>query len=406
MSLPSIEPDSRRAWIAGLAAAAANGTAFGTAYTFGSFFDSMAEEFGTERGSTALLFGLTLLFFFGFGVVSGPLSDRFGHHRLLAVGGALFVGGLTLTSQVDGLTLGYLTYGLGVGVGSGCFVAPLTALVGQLFVRQRALALGVVAAGNGLGTLVLTPLSARLIEANGWRSTYLTLAIVAAVVFTLSWLAIRVRVPSTTPMSDHPAGLAFLSDRAFRSLFVSGLLMSIGLFVAFAFVGPFARDEGVSAAAAARLVAIIGLSSIAGRLVLTNATNRYGAARVYQFALVLQPIAYVVWLVAGGSYPLLVVFALLLGLAYGGFVAVSPAVMIDAVGLEALGRKMGILFLSFGIGGLVGPPAAGLVADATSGRTTPIAIVIAILVVAVATTSPLTRPASRTSHDAKEPHPC
>ena len=99
MPLPSIAPDSRRAWIAGVAAAAANGTGFGTAYTFGTFFDSMAEEFGTERGSTALLFGLTLLFFFGFGVVSGPLSDRFGHHRLLAVGGALFVGGLTLTSQ-------------------------------------------------------------------------------------------------------------------------------------------------------------------------------------------------------------------------------------------------------------------------------------------------------------------
>ena len=71
MSLRSISPDSSGAWIAAGAVALVNGMAFGTAYTFGTFFDSMADEFGAERGATALLFGITLLFFFGFGVVSG-----------------------------------------------------------------------------------------------------------------------------------------------------------------------------------------------------------------------------------------------------------------------------------------------------------------------------------------------
>ncbi len=123
---------------------------------------------------------------------------------------------------------------------------------------------------------------------------------------------------------------------------------------------------------------------------LTNATTRFGAARVYQFALGIQPIAYGIWLVAGGNYPLLVLFALALGVSYGGFVAVSPEVLIDTVGMEALGTKMGMLFLSFGLGGLVGPPAAGLVADATSGRTTPIAIIIVILLGALAVSRPLT----------------
>ncbi len=393
MSFRSISPDSPGAWVAAVAVALVNGMAFGTAYTFGTFFDSMADEFGAERGATALLFGLTLLFFFGFGVVSGPLSDRFGHPRVLMVGGTMFVAGLALTSRVDSLGVGYLTYGVGVGIGAGCFVAPLTALVGQMFVARRTLALGVVATGNGLGTLILTPLADRLIAANGWRSAYLTLAAVGAVVVAVALVAVWVRVvppPPSTVGAGRRANYSFLSSRAFPALFASALLMSIGLFVAFAFVVPFAKDDGVGASAASRLVAVIGLSSIVGRLLLTNVANRFGAVRVYQLALLVQPIAFAVWLVAGGNYPLLLLFAVILGVAYGGFVAIAPEVAIEKLGLQDLGRKMGILFLSFGIGGLIGPPAAGFLADSTSGRALPVGLIIVILLAALWTTRPLT----------------
>ena len=384
--------------MAAVAVALVNGTAFGTAYTFGTFFDSMAEEFGAERGSTALLFGVTLLFFFGFGVVSGPLSDRFGHHRVLLVGGVLFVTGLALTSQVDSLPIGYITYGVGVGVGAGCFVAPLTALVGRMFVARRALALGVVATGNGLGTMILTPLSERLIRENGWRSAYVTLAIAGAVVVVIALAATWVRVapPEPTTWCQAPGRPArwwgswsFVSKPGFSALFVSAMLMSIGLFVAFTFVVPFAKDEGVSAGAASRLIAIIGLASIVGRLGLTRLADRFGAIRLYQAALVAQPVAFTVWLIAGGSYPLLVLFAVILGVAYGGFVAIAPEVTIGVLGMEQLGRKMGLVFLSFGIGGLIGPPSAGFLADSTNGRALPIVLVIAIVMIAVWTTRPL-----------------
>ncbi len=396
MSLRSIEPDSSRAWVAAGGVALVNGTAFGTAYTFGTFFDSMADEFGAEAGATALLFGLTLLFFFGFGVVSGPLSDRYGHDRVLLVGGALFVTGLVLTSQVESLPVGYVTYGVGVGVGAGCFVAPLTALAGQLFVARRTIALGVVAAGNGLGTLILSPLSERLIENDGWRSAYLTLAGIGAVAVTISWLAVRVRVESTMPRdrswTTRPwarSNYTFMSRPGVTPLFVSSTLMSIGLFVAFAFVVPFAKDDGVGATAASRLIAVIGLSSIVGRLLLTNLADRLGAIRLYQLALLVQPVAYAVWLFAGGSYALLVLFATILGVAYGGFVAIAPEVVILIMGIENLGRKMGVMFLSFGIGGLIGPPAAGYLADSTRGRAVPIVVVIVILLAALWATRPL-----------------
>lgn len=381
--------DSSRAWLAAVGVGIGNGVAFGTAYTFGIFFDSMATEFDASRGSTALIFGITLLLFFGFGIVSGPLSDRVGPLPLLAAGAVLFVGGLFLTSLVNRVWLGYITYGLGVGLGSGFFVAPLTAAAGGLFVKRRAAALGLVAVGNGLGSMLLIPLAQWMIDEFGWRTAYRVLALVAAVAFLFA--LVTVLRPPPRPAASGTANAAPLSaDPVFRSLFLSSLFMSLGLFTAFAFIVSFATDNGVSERTAALIFALIGLSSIVGRLGLSFLSGRIGAVRVYQLMLLFQPIAHAIWLVAGGSVGLLIAFALVLGTTYGGFVAITPEVGITLFGAENMGRMMGQLFLSFGIGGLIGPPIAGLLADNTGQRTV-IGIVIAMVVIALALSTGMTR---------------
>ena len=342
-----------------------------------------------DAGPTAIIFGITLLFFFGFGIVSGPLSDRVGPHRLLGLGGILFVVGLLITSQVEHLVLGYLTYGIGVGLGSGLFTAPMTAVVGRLFVRQRALAFGVTAVGNGLGTLVLVPLSSRVIDDHGWRTAYVVLACIGAVAFSIAYPAVRATAANLGVVRTIVSPRVLLADSFFASLFASTLLMSIGLYLAFAFVVPFAKDEGVAAGPAARLMALVGLASIGGRLVLTGLTRRFGPLGVFKTSLAIQPVAYVVWLIAGGRYPLLVIFALVLGVSYGGFVAILPELMISRFGVADVGSRSGTLFLSFGLGGLIGPPAGGWIADASDGRVVPIIVVIVLLIAAVATSTRL-----------------
>jgi predicted MFS family arabinose efflux permease len=375
--------DSTRAWQVALAAGLANGVAFGTAYTFGAFFEAMAEEFGAGRGSTALIFGLTLLLFFGFGVVSGPLSDRYSPRLLLIVGGVLFCGGLVATSQVTQVWLGYLTYGVGVGLGAGFWVTPTYAAVGALFQRHRAVALGVTATGNGLGTLILVPVAERLIDAYGWRDAYLWLAGIGAVAIAIA-AAVIVTPPRTPAPPARELRSRLIRTSNFKVLFGSGMLMSVGLFVAFAFIVPFARDNGVSSEAAARLVGLVGLASIVGRLGTTGLTSRLGPVRLFQLTLALQPVAYVVWLVAGSNMALLVVFVLLLGVSYGGFVALSPEVAVHLFGVGGIGSIIGLLFLSTGLGGLVGPPAAGWLSDQSDGgQTVPIVAVIATLLVAL-----------------------
>ena len=371
--------DSRRAWAVAVGVSLANGIGFGTTYAFGAFFDAMAHDFDAGRGATALVFSLTVLMFFGFGAVSGVLADRFGPRRMLIVGAVLFVGGLLATSRAQNLVVGYITYSVGIGLGGGCWVTPLLATVGAWFVRHRAQALGLAAAGSGLGTLILSPLAARLIDLYGWRQAYVVLAGIAAVGLTVAVLLVS-RPPVPRPAKARAHLRAVRRARPFRLLFVSSALMSAGLFVPFAFVVSFAKEDGVPASKAALLVGLIGASSIGGRLGLTALSGRLGPMRLYQLCLATQPVAYLVWLTGGGSYPVLVSFAMLLGVSYGGFVALGPEVVIRLFGASGLGGVLGLVYCGSGVGGFFGPVAAGALADATDSHWAPIVLAVVLAV--------------------------
>jgi MFS family permease len=144
-------------------------------YSFGAFFDSMAEEFGTGRGATP-----DVLDHDGVVLRVGRSRGRrpTGSAATVLIVGALSLGiGLIATSWVDSIWVGYVTTGSGVARRGMC-VRPMVAVVGGWFVRQRTTALGVSVAGIGAGTLVLAPLSQALIESYGWRTAYVWMGIV------------------------------------------------------------------------------------------------------------------------------------------------------------------------------------------------------------------------------------
>lgn len=375
--------DSRRSWRVAVGAAIASGTGFGTAYTFGPFSDAMADDFDSGRGPTALVFGITLLLFFGLGVVSGPLADRVGARRLVFVGGGLVAAGIALTSQVDSIYAGYATIGVGVGVGGGMIASPMYSTAGGWFLRRRALAMGLVASGNGLGTLLLVPFAESLIDANGWRSAYLRLAVVDLVLFAIAAVLIARPPDLVAPPPAIAHMRSVMRIGAFRIMFVTGLLFSVSLFIAFAFVVDFATEEGISSGRAALLIGIIGATSIVGRLGITALSGRFSAVRLMQGCLAAQPVAFVLWLLSDGSYPLLVAFAITMGIAYGGFVALGPEVAAVLFGVVGLGGTIGLTFLGAGLGGLLGPTTAGFLADASDGQVVPILFALIASVITV-----------------------
>ena len=88
-----------------------------------------------------------------------------------------------------------------------------------------------------------------------------------------------------------------------------------------------------------------------------------------------------IWAVATSFWPL-ALFALLFGAAYGGWVAILPAVVMDHFGGRNVSSLIGILYTSVAFGTLIGPSAAGFIFDINHSYLLPIIASVAANVIA------------------------
>ncbi len=350
--------DSPTAWLMVAVSFVALFTVYGVAYSFGAFFKPMAREFGAGPGATSAVFSTTVFVWGLLGWPSGHLADRWGPRPVIIVGAVAIGIGLLMTASIHHLWIAYLTYGVGVGLGIACGYVPTVAVVGGWFLHRRNTALGIAVAGIGCGTLFVAPINAALIQHLGWRETFIVLGVVSAVVLLGCALVVK-RPPVHVAMAPFNLREA-IGTRAFKLLYFSAVLSSMGLFTPFVFLPAFARDHGASEVAAATLVGLIGGASVVGRTGLGAIADRLGVVRLYQLCYLVVGCSFILWLVAN-SYAMLVVFALVLGVGYGGYVALSPAVLAHFYGTQRLGSLLGALYTSGGVGVLMGPPVAGFI---------------------------------------------
>ena len=394
-STPSPRARIFRGWLVVAGAFAVTLVGFGSAYTFSAFLESLQKDFGASRGSVSLVFSLAGFLYFGLGVLSGPLADRWGSRRLAVAGMALVGLGLAVAGQAHSITQIYLAYGLGVGLGVGASYVPVLGAVQRWFVRRRGFASGLAVSGIGVGTLVMPPLASFLIETVGWRHAYLALGVLAVVVGVGMALLIEndPRERGLGPDGDAPqpqaqaaaqAGTAVreaITSRRFIGLYAACLVSSFGLFVPFVHLVPYALDHGVASSSAVLLLGAIGLGSTAGRFFLGGLADRIGRQLALPLMSVGMALSLVVWALSSGFWGL-AAFAFAYGVFYGGFVALLPALVMDYFGGRNISAIIGVLYTSVAVGTLVGPAAAGFAFDISHSYMLPILASVCANVVA------------------------
>lgn len=371
-------------WRVVAAAFAITFVGFGSAYTFSTFVASMQHDFAATRGEISLVFSLAGFLYFGFGVISGPLADRWGARRLAVVGMLLSAVGLAVAGAAHSLMQIYAGYGLGVGLGVGCAYVPALGAVQRWFVRRRGFASGLAVSGIGVGTLVMPPLASYCIGAIGWRGAYFVLAAIAVVAGAGMALLIEndPRERGLAPDGDAPAtgraaqptGMtikAAVLSRPFASLYLACLICAFGVFVPFVHLVPYALDHGISSGDAVLLLGAIGVGSTAGRFFLGNLADRMGRRASLLAMFAGMAVALAIWAVCTGFWTL-AGFAFVYGVFYGGWVAVLPAVVADYFGVKNAGGIIGILYTSVAFGTLIGPAVAGFAYDSGHGYALPI----------------------------------
>src|SRR5205085_4226410 len=161
-------------------------------------------------------------------------------------------------------------------------------------------------------------------------------------------------------------------SKAFRLLYLACFFVSVGLFIPFVHLVPFAEDRGIPHATAVTLFALVGLGSTVGRFCLGGVADRLGRRQSLAGMYLGLALMMVWWFFAREAWQI-AIFALVYGTLYGGFVALAPALLVDYFGPRNASGIIGFAYTGVALGSLIGPAAAGYAFDVAQSYALPIA---------------------------------
>jgi len=360
------------------------GAAFGyaaLAYFVGVLVVPLGEEFGWNRGEVTMVnlfsgIGLAVMLPF-----TGALADRRGIRIVSLIAIPLFVVLIASLAFFQGALWLFLgTYALLGAVGSGTSAVIYAKVVSSCFDRHRGLALGILAAGLGSVGLVFPPLMGAATEAYGWRSTFVVMAVLAALPLVALFF---VRLPAATERVAN-AQLPGKTPREALRRREFWMLMAIFFFIGWALLTlvphfvPMLIDAGVNPVMAATLSSMVGVGTVIARPILGWFYDRFNAIYVSVPLFALAAVGILLLLLAGaGIAPLT---ALLIGVAFGAEIDLMAYLSSRYLGPRAFGRLYGVIYSSFTIGAALGPVAAGYLFAAQGDYSTSLVIAVVALV--------------------------
>jgi MFS family permease len=297
-----------------------------------------------------------------FSIAAGPVFDRGYFRALLVAGTFLSVFGLMMTSLATQYWQIFLAQGLCVGLGAGCLFLPSVALVATYFTTRRALAIGVVAAGGSIGSVIYPIVFYQLQPRIGFPWATRVLAFIALGTLMVSIAVMRPRVP---PQKQR----AILDLTAFKkptfTLFSLGLFLSfVGLYVPIFYIILWAQKHAhIDTDMSFYLLAILNGASTFGRVIPGLLADRFGPLELTILCTIAAALfAYIA--VAIHTLGGLIVFAILYGFVSGAVVSLPSAVIsIFVPSISMVGTWMGMSFCFAATGILIGNPIAGTIID-------------------------------------------
>lgn len=358
-------------WVVVAAGALITCVAMGAMFALPVYLQPMAEDTGWSRAgiSAAMTVGFIVMGISGF--AWGTLSDRIGARPVVLIATVLLGAGLLLGSQAHDLLVFQFAYGGLVGAAGGAYFAPIISTTLGWFDKNRSLAVSLVSIGGGIAPMVITPFASYLIEANGWRSAMLSIAIGALIVIVLAALLIgrapTVVEPAPAPSAAAQPKQASMGWSALRTpRFI--VLASVFFLCCAAHSGPifhtvsYAMICGASALAAASIYSVEGLAGLFGRLIFGALADRLGVRRVIVAGLVLQAVGIYVYIYVS-ELSQFYALAAVLGLAYGGVMPLYSVLARDYFSPRVMGTVLGGMAMTSSIGMAFGPVGGGWLYD-------------------------------------------
>ena len=364
----------------------------GARFAIGLTFKPMVDEFGWPRGALGIAVAIYMVVSAFATFIAGRMADRFSPRLLLTLGTAVGGAGIALMSLVSQPWHAMALYGVVFAIGNG---AASLVIVGVIVMRaypgRAGLANAVAISGMSVGQLLMIAALASVLVEIGWRSVFVWIGV--AHLLLLPLLLVLPPQGGAQVAGGAQASLSLREAAASRQFW---LLLSIyaicGLddFFVTTHVAAFAQDRGLGALSAGHLLALMGLTGLAGVIASGLASDRLGPVWPTAAAFIAR-IAVFGWISIDQSPFSIAVFALVYG---ATFLVTAPLTVVfvrESFGVKNLGAIAGLITMIHQIFGGVGAYAGAAIFDATGGYDAAFAVMLVSTVVALALTLLLRR---------------
>ncbi len=397
-----------RGWLVA-GATATMGLVLGTLYVWSVITAAIPDSWGWSNADMAIPYSVMTVAFAITMIPAGLFQDRYGPRISIMIGGFLAGLGCVICGLVGASLIGYV---IGFGVVGGCgaglgYSAATPASVKWFPPERTGLITGIVVAGFGLAPVVLAPLAEALLDgfavttASGVVEKGVSAAMIGVGVtvwVVVGALSVFVRNPPEghliEPLREgerraQRAGgfesdwLTMLRTAQFWLLF---LMFFVGAGAGHMFIS-VASNMGKAALGSQAFLAVVVLAvgNSTGRVAAGAISDRIGRQWTLFGEFVLQAgVVGVLYTLSdgGGSWPVILLVAFLLGLCYGANLSLFPSACKDYYGIRNFGLNYGILFAAFGLAGLIMPWLNGLIKDRTGSSDLSYVIIMVLMGVA------------------------
>jgi OFA family oxalate/formate antiporter-like MFS transporter len=313
-----------------------------------------------------LPFALVLISFAIATIVGGRWQDKKGPRLVATVGGVLLGLGLILSGVLKSFSGIVVSYGVISGIGIGlAYVCPISTGV-KWFPDMRGLITGISVAGFGAGALIVAPIASRLIDKMGVSSTFIILGIAFLVLVVLGAQILRnppagYKPEGWTPPATSAATTCNYSPKEMLSsgqFYLIWLIYFFGCATGLMIIGqtsPIGQDLAkVSKETAAIAVSVLAVFNAVGRIMWGRVSDSIGRLRTLFLIFLICGVAVLLYNVIASFHPYYWIGISLVGLCFGGYLAIFPATTCDFYGTACIGVNYGCVFTAYGVGGLLG----------------------------------------------------
>jgi MFS family permease len=330
---------------------------------------AVEAEFATTRAGAALPYTLCMAGFAVGNLVMGRAVDRWGAARTLAAAALMISAGFALSAAAPSVALLAGAHVL-LGLGAAAFFGPLIADVSHWFMRRRGIAVSIAASGNYLAGAIWPLLLAPILEAEGWRTAYLVIAVAVSVFVLPGTLLLRRRLPAAAATAaETAAALAArridLSPRALQMLLaLAGVSCCVAMSMPQVHIVSFCVDLGYGPAVGSQMLSLMLAGGVVSRLASGLLADRLGGVRTVLIGSTLQMLALLLYLPTSGLTSLYLV-SLIFGLSQGGIVPAYAIIVREYLPAREAGARVGLVMMATIIGMALGGWMSGAIYDAT-----------------------------------------